>query len=127
MRVSNSLSPKTVFLFQSVLVKSHKSERKRVPNIGPHLKIIPFPVDRPGERIFFFFFFWKFLIYAELSLNYTRKKIFRIFFLFPGRPGDYFWSHPVDRKQTFFLVLPSATRKENIKTVSRIVGHALEL
>ena len=71
----------------------------------------------PGEFIlraypaaFFFFFFFPFKkkyisvifrpifklfsqFYAEWSVNYTGKNIC---------PGGYFWSHPVDRKQTFF-------------------------
>ena len=108
---------------------NQKFENDGYFHLRPHLKIIPFPVDRPGEFIlrlypaafFFFFFLLKIFnisvifrpifkrispLYAELSLNYTRKKIFQEKFLFPGRPGGYFWSHPVDRKQTFFLVLP---------------------
>ena len=39
-------------------------------------------------------------------MYYTRKKIF------PGRPGGLYLPHSVDRKQTFYLVLPEASEKK---------------
>ena len=34
--------------------------------------------------------------------------------VFPGRPGGFILPHPVDRKQTFFLVLPSFSHKTHV-------------
>ena len=48
--------------------------------------------------------------YTTRSMYYTRKKIFREIFLFPGRPGGFNLPHPVDRKQTFYLVLPGPSQ-----------------
>ena len=36
-----------------------------------------------------------------------QEKIFRNFFLFPGRPGGFILPHPVDRKQTFLFSVAS--------------------
>ena len=104
--------------------------RLKATSMRRHLKISSFPVDRRAEIIlrlypaaFFFFFFFFFLnyeisaifrpifiqfspFYRELSEDYIRKKIFRKKKRIPGRPGDLFLSHPVDRKQTFYLVWP---------------------
>ena len=75
---------------------------------------------RPHFYLFIFYFFNNFDIsaifcpifkrfspfYKKCSKDYPPKKNSKKKKRIPGRPGGYFQSHPVYRKQTFFLVLP---------------------
>ena len=91
--------------------------------IGPPLNKTLFPVQRPSglkrANWNFFFIFGKkkkfyfppmyILVYKKMKSG--KKKKFRP----PGRPGGFFWSHPVDRKQTCFNRLA----KHGLLTVHR--------
>ena len=55
------------------------------------------------KNLFLFFFDYP----REIFLGETK--------LFPGRPGGYLWSHPVDRKQIFFFGV--------LKRSSKITKH----
>ena len=75
--------------------------------VRPPLKIILFPVHRPGELMsaeWIHFFHISEIIFSSIFhiSSIQRKKYIEHFFFFCGLPTGHNYGHPVDRKQTFF-------------------------
>ena len=77
--------------------------------LRPPLKIIMFPVHRPGDLIsgewaHFFHILKIFLFFLSITpiVSIQQEKIYLKKRRFCGLPTGHYYGHPVDRKQTFF-------------------------